>query len=157
MDSCSSIPLFSMQTPPHPDKFRLLAVTQVYENYNWDDPEGAPYWKAKGGNDFLVAELTLEQAQRGRAYLENAVECARPYIEANGPMYREHLIGWELLAPGELTEFERQQLEWDGQVAYHPTSVAELQRRARVEQGAATVYLPQITAESRPMAQEESA
>jgi hypothetical protein len=111
--------------------FRLIAQTQNQENYNFDDPEGAPYWKFKGGSEYLVAELSLAQAQRGREYLENIVAAARPYIEVDNPMFRSELIDWTLLAPGELTGYERDQLEYEGRIAYRPTPVAELEARAR--------------------------
>lgn len=146
-DSPAVVPLFSFSTPMNPKKYRLICFTQTYENYS-DDPVGAPYWKPKFGSDYLVAELTLEQAQRGQEYLANAVACAKPYIEADNAMYREHVIGWHLLAPGEMTESERMQLEYEGRVIYSPTSVTELQRRARVEKYTLTKYLPHVSAES---------
>lgn len=137
------IPLFPLHTSMNPSKFRLIAFTEDQENKN-DGPDALtnPRWRYSGGTTYLVAELNLAQAQRGRAYLDNAVECAKPYIEANGPMYKEWVSGWVLLSPGEMTEFERQQFEWEGRITSHPISVAELQRRAHVEKDAPTVYLP---------------
>lgn len=152
-DSPAVVPLFSFKTPMNPRKYRLICSTQTFENYS-DDPVASPYWKPKFGSDYLVAELTLEQAQRGRDYLANAVACAKPYIEADNVMYREYVIGWVLLAPGEMTEYERQQLEYEGRVIYHPTSVTELQRRARVEKDTPTKYLPHVSAESTALIRE---
>lgn len=145
MSPVAPVPLFSLHVPMNPEKWRLLAMTQTMENYS-DHPETHPHWKFKGGSEYLIAELNLAQAQREDGYLANAVECAKPYIEQSGPYYRTWIVGWMLLAPGELSEFERQQMAFEGEITSHPIAVAELQRRATVEKGTATVYLPDVRA-----------
>ena len=45
---------------------KLLITTQVYENYgahDWDGVGECPqYWKAKGGNDYVVKNINLNKA-----------------------------------------------------------------------------------------------
>lgn len=143
MNQSNVIPLFALHVAMNPAKYRLIAYTDTLENYNHEhDYANNPYWRAKSGSDYLVAELTLEQAMRGRDYLANAIACARPYIESDGPMIREWIASWELLAPGERTEREDQCLRYEGYIPDHPISVAELQRRAHVEKDAKTIYFP---------------
>ena len=73
---------------------KLLITTQVYENYgahDWDGRGECPqYWKAKGGNDYVVKKF------KGDA--TTAVMALRSQIEQDNRYYREHIIGWEVAA-----------------------------------------------------------
>ncbi len=92
---------------------RLIAYTQVRENYNTesDDPSEA-YWKNKFGSEYLVAELTIAQAAEGQTAHQARIEAIRPKIECNGTHLIEYIVHWELLYEGELTEDERMDLEF---------------------------------------------
>ena len=98
------------------DMAKLLISTQVYENYgahDWDGTGECPqYWKAKGGNDYVVKDF----ADFLRA--KEAVESLRSEVEEDNDYYREHIIDWEIVEDSYLTEFEKSQLDYDGKIDY---------------------------------------
>lgn len=103
--------------------FRLIAKTQYCENYGTEE---SPYWKFKGGTDYVVARLTTEQVVAlGQAGLAKLVTDARGSYEWRNPMSESYLIDWELLAPGELTWFESAQLEQDGFIEFPARELEE--------------------------------
>ena len=100
---------------------KLLITTQVYENYgahDWDGTDECPqYWKAKGGNDYVVKKFKA---------FEKATETVmglREKIEKDNDYYREHIIDWEIVDDNHLTEFERSQLEYEGKITYSPSEL----------------------------------
>lgn len=98
---------------------KLLITTQVYENYgahDWDGKGECPqYWKAKGGQDFVIKKF-----RGGDAQATAAVMALRSQIEEDSPYYREQIIGWSIVKDDYLTEFERSQLEYEGKITYGP-------------------------------------
>jgi hypothetical protein len=48
----------------------------------------------------------------------------RPQIEQDNEFYREHIIGWEIVANDYLTDFERSQWEYDGKITYPAKELA---------------------------------
>jgi len=94
---------------------KLLITTQVYENYGSADK---PYWKAKGGSDYVVKKF------RDYNQVTEAVMVLRPQIEQDNEYYREHIIGWEIVADDYLTDFERSQWEYEGKITYSPKELA---------------------------------
>jgi hypothetical protein len=100
---------------------KLLITTQVYENYAWREDgtigTGAEaYWKAKGGNDYVVRNIDVNRARE----LANA---ATREIEQANDYFTETVIGWEIVADDYLTEFEQSQLEYEGRIAYPATEL----------------------------------
>jgi endo-1,4-beta-mannosidase len=101
---------------------KLLITTQVYENYAWreDGTLGVgddAYWKAKGGRDYVVKNF------RGDDTI--AVMAVRGQIETENDGYREHIVDWSIVADDYLTQFERDQLEYDGSIMF-PAQELEL-------------------------------
>lgn len=97
---------------------KLLITTQIYENYgahDWDGTGECPsYWKAKGGLDYVVKNFKdVNKATE-------TVMALRSQIEQDTQYYRETIIDWEIVADDYLTEFERSQLEYEGQITYSP-------------------------------------
>jgi hypothetical protein len=45
----------------------------------------------------------------------------RGQIEEDNDYFRNHIIGWTVVADDYLTEFERSQLEYDGSITYPAT------------------------------------
>jgi hypothetical protein len=96
---------------------KLLVTTQVYENYgahDWDGTGECPqYWKAKGGNDYVIKNFKggSEQATAAVMCVWNQVECANEH-------YRETILGWNIVADDYLTEFEKSQLEYEGKITF---------------------------------------
>lgn len=105
---------------------KLLITTQVYENYAWREDGtlgvGADaYWKAKGGNDYVVKNF-----RGGDEAATKMVMAIRDRIEESNDGYREHIVDWAIVANDYLTEFERDQLEYDGSITFpaHELQVA---------------------------------
>lgn len=96
---------------------KLLITTQLYENYgahDWDGKGQCPsYWKAKGGNDYVIRDF-----RGGEAAATAMVMAVRERIEESSDYYRETIIGWDLVEDSYLTEFERSQLEYEGEIRY---------------------------------------
>ena len=88
---------------------KLLIQTQVYENYGDADK---PYWKAKGGGDYVVKNF--KQFNK----VTEVVMALRSQIEQDNEFFQETVIGWEVVTDDYLTEFERSQLEYEGKITY---------------------------------------
>ena len=101
---------------------KLLITTQVYENYgahDWDGVGECPsYWKAKGGNDYVVKKF--KDINR----VTETVMALRGQIECDDRFYRETIIGWEIVANDYLTEFEQSQLDYEGSIRYPAKELA---------------------------------
>ena len=100
---------------------KLLITTQVYENYgahDWDGVGACPqYWKAKGGSDYVVKNVNVNS-------VTETVMALRSQIEQDNQAFREKIIGWEVVANGYLTEFERDQLEYEGKIRFPARELA---------------------------------
>ena len=96
---------------------KLLISTQVYENYgahDWDGRGECPqYWKAKGGNEYVIKNFKGND--------RNATELtmvASAQIEQDDQYFREHIIDFRIVADDYLTQFEKDQLEYDGRIMF---------------------------------------
>jgi hypothetical protein len=84
-----------------PDTHALLVHTQVYENYAWGADgqldTDRPYWKPKGGNDYLVTCATLDADSTAleQAYVLDRV---RDQIEIDNGGFQESIIGWRVVS-----------------------------------------------------------
>jgi len=105
---------------------KLLITTQVYENYAWNQDGttigtgDAAYWKAKGGNDYVISNFDPTRYAPGIV-----VELVRSKVESNNDYFREHILDWSVVEDDYLTEFERSQLEYEGRITY-PAQELEL-------------------------------
>ena len=101
---------------------KLLITTQVYENYgahDWDGVGECPqYWKAKGGNDYVVKKF------KDLNKVTETVMALRGQIEQDNEGFRETIIGWEIVANDYLTEFEKDQLEYEGKIRFPAKELA---------------------------------
>jgi hypothetical protein len=95
---------------------KLLITTQVYENYAWNEDGSIgtgdnAYWKPKGGSDYVIRNIDVNRAQElaNKATLE---------LEQASDYFTETVIGWEVVEDDYLTEFERDQLEFEGKIVY---------------------------------------
>lgn len=95
---------------------KLLIQTQVLENYgahDWDGEGECPqYWKAKGGNDYVVRNV--DECDM----VDIIVDRVRGQIEQDNDGFREYIVGYSIVADDFLTEFEQSQLRWDGRIMY---------------------------------------
>ena len=95
---------------------KVVIFTQVYENYAWREdgtigtgPEA--YWKAKGGNDYVIRNVDINRVQE-------LAKSACAQVEQANDYFTETVIGWEIVQDDYLTEFERSQLEYEGSIQY---------------------------------------
>jgi hypothetical protein len=88
---------------------KLLIVTQVLENYG---SEADPFWKAKGGSEYVIKNFTDFNA------VNATVQSVRHQIEIDNPLYSEYIISWEVVADDYLTDFERSQLVYEGRIDF---------------------------------------
>lgn len=99
---------------------KLLITTQVYENYgahDWDGKGECPqYWKAKGGCDYVVKNVDVNRVDEIMMSVWNQVESANEH-------YRETIIGSSVVDDDYLTEFEKSQLEYEGEIRHRPIEV----------------------------------
>ena len=93
---------------------KLLITTQVYENYGSADE---PYWKPKGGSDYVVKKINVNKVTETVMGLRSQIECDNEF-------YREYILGWEVVANDYLTEFEQSQLEYEGKITYPAKELA---------------------------------
>ena len=101
---------------------KLLISTQVYENYgahDWDGKGECPqYWKAKGGNDYVVKNFNKSTHPSIAESATMAVMCLRAQIECNNDHFRETVIDFRIVKDDYLTEFEQDQLDYEGSIRY---------------------------------------
>ena len=86
---------------------KLYIFTQNYENYG---SENDPYWKAKGGSDYFVYDFDGDEA--------TTIMLVRDQIECDNPFYRSQIAGWEVVPNNYLTEFEQDQLDYEGSIRF---------------------------------------
>ena len=101
---------------------KLLITTQVHENYgahDWDGEGECPqYWKAKGGNDYVIRNFT------DFGNVTETVIAVRSQVESDNHYFREAIIDWEVVADDYLTQFEKDQLEYEGVIRFAPKELA---------------------------------
>ena len=97
---------------------KAIFFTQVYENYavREDGSIGTgaeAYFKAKGGDEYVV--LNVDKTQMSRILAE-----VRAKVEVSNDYFRETVVDFQLVEDDYLTEYEKSQLEYDGRVVYSP-------------------------------------
>ena len=97
---------------------KLLITTQVFENYAWNEDgslgtgENA-YWKPKGGSDYVVKNVDINR-------VKEIAEVASKLVEQRNDAFIEYVIGWEVVEDDYMTQFEKDQLEFEGIVRFGP-------------------------------------
>lgn len=96
---------------------KVVIYTQVYENYAWNEDgsigKGADaYWKAKGGDEYVVRDIVNEEEATV------AVMALREDIEKVSDYWTETIVDYQLVDDDFLTQFERDQLEFDGKIEF---------------------------------------
>ena len=94
---------------------KLLIQTQVYENYG---DAVQPYWKPKGGADYVVKKF------KDYNKVTETVMALRSQIEQDNEYYREHIINFEVVADDYMTDFEKDQWEYEGKITYPAKELA---------------------------------
>lgn len=95
---------------------KLLITTQVYENYAWreDGTIGTgvdAYFKPKGGDEYVVRGVDPEQVFEVLEKVASQIEKANDY-------YQEFIVDTKIVEDDFLTEYELNQLAFDGEITY---------------------------------------
>jgi hypothetical protein len=103
---------------------KLVLFTQCMENYAWREDgslgTGADaYWKFKGGSEYVVPGV--DECDM----IDVIVDRVRAQVETNNDAFREWIIDWAVVADDWMTEFERSQLEYEGEIRF-PARVLEV-------------------------------
>lgn len=100
---------------------KIIFQTQIHENYGahgWDGKGACPqYWKAKGGTEHVVYNVPMEALYGNR--LTEFCETLRMKFEEDSPYFRERVIDWFVEGDDYQTQWERDQLEFDGSIHFH--------------------------------------
>jgi len=94
---------------------KLLITTQVHENYG---DKVNPYWKPKGGSDYVIKNFTDFNK------VTETVMALRSTIEHDNDGFQEYIIGWEVVSDDYLTQFEKDQLEFEGVIRFSPKELS---------------------------------
>ena len=70
---------------------KIAIYTQYRENYGDADK---PYWKMKGGEVYIVPDLTPAQALKVK---EQGIPTLKALIETRSDMFEEYVVGFDLL------------------------------------------------------------
>jgi hypothetical protein len=77
---------------------KLAIYTQIRENYgahDWDGKGQCPqYWKMKGGQVFVVNNITVEQALKIK---ESGIPTLKSLIESFSESFEEYILDWSIL------------------------------------------------------------
>jgi hypothetical protein len=95
-------------------KFHIY--TQYLENYGDADK---PYWKNKGGEDYIIEVPGFRyDTEFSEHHGQMIVDEISSKIEYRNDFSEEFIIGWAFVEDDITTQFEDQQLEYDGEVKY---------------------------------------
>ena len=89
---------------------KIVIGTQYKENYNTTG-EGEPYWKFKGGSEYIVS------IPKGMSPWDCYIEVA-PLIEYKNDMSEEFILGHHVAEDSYQSSFEKSQLEYEGYAGY---------------------------------------
>ena len=97
---------------------KAIFYTQVFENYAWreDGSIGTgedAYFKPKGGDEYVVKNVDKSEMLK-------ILEQVKAQVEVSNDYFRETIIDLQLVEDDYLTEYEREQLEYDGSIAFSP-------------------------------------
>lgn len=95
---------------------KIMINTQYMENYGTAE---APYWKFKGGSDYIieVEGFRFDNDMAGKKARMIVDELA-PKIEYSGDYSQEYILDWSFVEDDYLTDFEKSQLEYDGEITF---------------------------------------
>jgi len=108
---------------------KLYIQCQYMENYgahDWDGEGECPqYWKFKGGQDFFLGlEGFNPEHEFAEKRLQMIVDGIRHKVEWDDLGSRQYIVGYTIVEDDFLTEYERSQLEYDGEILF-PTKTLE--------------------------------
>ena len=101
---------------------KLVVRTQYMENYgahDWDGEGQCPqYWKFKGGSEYMVEGVPLN------IDYEEVIAMLGQEVAWDEVGSRSYVIDWSIEADDYMSQFEKDQLEWDGKVMFKEPRVS---------------------------------
>ena len=100
---------------------KAVIFTQVYENYAWNE-DGTigtgvnAYFKPKGGDEYVVRGVDQEQ-------VFEILEKVAGQIEKSNDYYQEFIVDIKIVEDDFLTEYELNQLAYEGRIVYSPKEI----------------------------------
>jgi hypothetical protein len=77
---------------------KIVITTQISENYgshDWDGKGACPqYWKHKGGNVYVVSNLSVEQVLKIK---DQGIPTLVSLIEQRNESFKEYILDWSIL------------------------------------------------------------
>lgn len=70
---------------------KIVITTQFRENYGDSDK---PYWKFKGGDTYVVPNLSVEQTLKVK---DNGIPTLKALIETRNEGFEEYVVDWSIL------------------------------------------------------------
>lgn len=70
---------------------KIVITTQVRENYGSVDK---PYWKFKGGDTYIVPNLSVEQTLKVK---DHGIPTLKALIETRNEGFEEYVVDWSIL------------------------------------------------------------
>ena len=103
---------------------KAVILTQVYENYAWQEDGSIgtgvnAYFKPKGGDEYVVRNVNEDQ-------VFEILEKVASQIEKSNDYYQEFIVDVKIVEDDFLTEYELNQLAFDGVITY-PAKELELE------------------------------
>jgi hypothetical protein len=89
----------------------IVIQTQYRENYGTSTE---PYWKFKGGSEYKV----MNTPDLSEEEVTELVMSIRPKIEYSETFSEEYITDWFTAEEDYLSQFEKSQLEFDGEILY---------------------------------------
>jgi hypothetical protein len=100
----------------------LVIDTQYMENYgahDWDGQGSCPqYWKMKGGEEYMVTGIP------NNCDVALVLRMLGQEVEWSDHGSRSYVLGTHFESDGYLSEFERSQQEYDGQITFAAPRIA---------------------------------
>ena len=103
---------------------KLVISTQFKENYgahDWNGTGECPqYWKFKGGSEYIIdgIEQHIKLDDMFGKKCEMVVDSISWKIEYSSEYAEEFIIGWSIEEDDYMSEFEKSQLEYDGEIRH---------------------------------------
>jgi hypothetical protein len=94
----------------------IVIQTQYRENYGTSTE---PYWKFKSGSEYKV----LNTPDLSDEEVTSFVMSIRPKIEYNETFSEEYITDWFTAPDTYLSQFEKSQLEFDGEILYKEPTI----------------------------------
>ena len=109
----------------------LLITTQILENYGahaWDGQGVCPQqWKAKGGNDYVVKGVELDEDYEWfDSMVEQVFAGVQSQVEQYDMFYQEYMLSMQVVDDAFLAEYDASLAEYEMEQGMRPSSLIEV-------------------------------